>query len=484
MNKSVLKKLTIACMCILSFSAFAQKLSLSDLRSEILDENIDIKVQYEKFYQGQKNIGVAMGDFLPRLSFNLFFFNSTYAILNAVVPTPSNWFNYQASKELAVAQKYTSQAIRLNILEGLTRNYIEIKKSESIINTLNEREIVLEEVYQTARRNEDLGVGSANDTFTALRALNQVKQDIYIMGSLLIALKESLLISLNRTPDEQIELGELPEIDLDIPATNIEAQNEAINNSPELISNYFMGQAAQYMVSSARWSFISFDGIGFGYPSQLAIEKSKSREISLIGEQTENKIRNQVYVVFEELQILDQRIHNQNLILDLVKMNIASQEDLYSGGLMTFSEFSKLKLDLIAEEQSSVNLEFEKRLKLAELKRLLGRDASLVNLDMGPYVKTLVIAKTLKHGRRVAKLNLSLGLDKSALENIYSVSYKLGNSRGYRTTNSSSAFAYNIKLTGHGIRVLDLKIQLMNGKIINKSVTVFFDANEAGVLND
>ena len=105
-------------------------LSLEDIRSEVLSENIDIKIQYEKYYQSQQNVSAKYGEFLPSLDFNIVYAPTTYSLLNAIVPTPSDWFVYQASQQLAKAQDYVSMTLRLNILEGLTNNFTSIKRKK------------------------------------------------------------------------------------------------------------------------------------------------------------------------------------------------------------------------------------------------------------------------------------------------------------------------------------------------------------------
>lgn len=458
-----------------SLTGHAELLSLSDLRSKVLDDNLDIQIQYENYYQAQRNIGVAMGELLPKLSINLFFFNSTYGILQTVVPTPSGWFKYQASKDLARAEEYTNISVKLNILEGLTNNYIEIKKNEKALLSLKEQEIILEEVYNDAVTKEQLGIGTQEDSFLAERKLRQLRQDIFILNSLIVSEKEALLIAINRSPSEELELAELPELEENIPATISEAQEIAVLNSSEIISNFFLGKAASDMVSSARWSFVSFDGIGFGYPSQLAIEKSKAREIGLLSQKTENKIYNQIHVNYKELEILDKSIENQKMILMLTKKTLDRQIDLYNGGVITLKSLSESKISYISEDRNLTNLEMEYKVKINEIKRLLGNDVALINLDLDTYKNAEVSKEVIKETSRKIIYNFSLDLSKEELQNIYSVDYSVDGmfqGESLKVTSQDSKFSYTLKLKDKRTYFLNLKIQLVNGMEILKKLKI------------
>jgi uncharacterized beta-barrel protein YwiB (DUF1934 family) len=73
MKKMLLKGLTTLMIMGISASSFAIELSLEDIRTKVLDDNLDIQIQYENYYQAQKSIGIALGDVLPRLSPNVLF---------------------------------------------------------------------------------------------------------------------------------------------------------------------------------------------------------------------------------------------------------------------------------------------------------------------------------------------------------------------------------------------------------------------------
>lgn len=477
MKKFMLKGLSTLMVMGFSISSFAVDMSLEELRAKVLEDNLDIKIQYENYYQAQKSIGVALGNFLPRIGPNLLFTNNTYGLLVSVVPTPSSWFEYEASKDLSRAEKYTTTSIKLNILKGLTDTYIDIKKNERTLLSLEKQEVLLQEVYDEAVIREELGIGSEDEVFLADRRLRQLRQDIYYVKSAVVAQKEGLLIALNQDPAQDLDLSNLPEISLNIPETIEEAQKHALDNSTELISNFYLAQAAKDMKKSAKWSFVSFSGIGFGYPSALSISKSSARVIELKRQKIENEINNQVFSAYKELEIIESRLENQDSIVELVENNLERQADLYEGGVITLSKYVDAQINVLVEKRKLNELTSLKRSTLSLIRRLLNMDASLTQLDMDRYENADLAVQTLKVSKRKAVYSITLDMDKLRLTNIYAINYSvegLFNGQSLEISNTESGFEYILKVKEAGVYTINAEILLMNGKTINKQVTVKF----------
>jgi outer membrane protein TolC len=477
MKKMLLKGLTTLMIMGISASSFAIELSLEDIRTKVLDDNLDIQIQYENYYQAQKSIGIALGDVLPRLSPNVLFFNTTFVILQSVVPTPSSWFTYQASKDLSTAEKYTTTSIKLNILKGLTQNYIDIKKNEKALVSLRKQEVLLLEVYEDAVVREELGIGTETETFMAERSLRQLRQDIFYINTVIVSQKEALLIAMDENPTEELDLSDLPTIEMNIPTTVEEAQVDALDNSTELVSNFYLAQAAKDSVQAARWSFISFDGIGFGYPSTVALSKSNARVIALKRQKIMTEINNQVFTAYKELEIMESRLENQEAIIQIVERNVERQTDLFNGGVITLKQFNEAKINLLVEKRKLVSLTMEKRSKLATARRLLNMDASLVQLDVATYANAELAIQTVKTSRRKAVYSVTLDMDEMHLTNVYAVNYSIEGLSGlesFEVTNADTQFNYSFKLKKAGIYTVKAEVLLSNGKTITKTVAVKF----------
>lgn len=475
MRITLLKSLVALGVLMIALQSFAKvELSLQDLRKEVLDENIDIKIQYEKYYQAQKGVSVALGQFLPSANISLINVNATFAILQSVIPTPTDWFVYQSSKELKVAEKFTTESIKLNILEGLTVNFMNLKHHETLMVSLTKQETLLNEVYEEVKKREELGIATANDVFLAKRNFLQHKQDIYLLSTLIIAEKQALLIAINKSPKEELALGALPVENLEvIPATVEEGADLAVNNSTELISNSYQAEAARFMVASKRWSFVSFNGIGFDYGANLSIEKSKARMIELQAEQIALKIKNQVYAAYEALDIIDQRIEIQGQVVEAVKKMEERTTELYLNNAVPFSKYYEAKNDVVSEERALEKLKMERSIKIAQLKRLLGLDTSLNNVSVEEY-QNLKLVKTEDDARRGAKhIWISVDGEKELMANVFSVTYSVENLiTEKRMLAADSNLTLYFKAPKNGQYKVTAKIQLISGDVIVKEELV------------
>lgn len=475
MKNAGLKLLLILGIFSLSFRLFAvDVLTLEDVRSEVLSDNLEIKIQYEKYYQAQKSVQVALGQFLPRLSIEMTRLSTTLGVAQAFLPTPSGWFEYQASQEFAVAESFATEALRLNILEGLTKSFIKIKFQEKLAASADEQTKLLTDVVKTMETREALGAATRQQVFVAKKNLQSHKQQVFALNSIIRAEKYALNMALSRVPTQEYVLAELPEITTDMVPTTIEEGTVlALNNSPELAQNFFMREGAQYMEASARWSFISFEGIGFDYPAVVSIEKSKVRVIELQGKRTELKIRNQVFATYKDLAIVDERIEIQEEIIAETKKDVAEKEVLFSGNQISFDDLVSARNTLLQEERALLSFEAEKEVKKVTLKRMLGFDASLntlnadySSLDLKLSVKDSAVAKN-------KKVTASLKGSAEALADVVSVKYSVTNLfKNERATDRTSNFSKYFKVKKKGTTVITVEILMLNGEVLTRETTV------------
>jgi outer membrane protein TolC len=414
---------------------------------------------------------LSLGEFLPSLNVQLFFWNTTYGILNAVTPLPSNWFNYEASKELAVAEKYITDSIRLNILRDLTLTFLSIKEHEAMLDFMLKEETYL--VNANERANQMLGLGLINsiDAFEAQRNLETHRNKILAMNIIIAAEKESIALALSRNPDEPFELGDVDIYEEDIPVNVERAIDVALTNSPEIKANQFMQYAAQYMVSSAKWSFISFSGIGFGYPAALRIEKSKLRVIQLEGEKLRNQIANQVNLAYATLANFDARIKNQQEIVVASYDNYLLVKELYDAGQATLQELTLAYQAYLAEEKELLALNNSRDAQVIKIKRLLGLDATQndINADDLNSIALKVSASNASFGR--TRVNVDIDLPFELRERVISVIYG-GDIFSYRLENISGNFNLMRKLRASGEKEVTAKVILNSGQVVELSEVI------------
>lgn len=452
-------------MAIFSVNVFANELlTLDQLREEVLDENIDVKIQYEKYYQAQQNVRVKLGEFAPSLNFQLLFWNTTYAVLYSVTPTPSNWFNYQSSQELAIAERYISESIKLNILRDLTLTYMSIRHQEKMKETMVREEESLQVAYDRALNLEELGFGDATQTFTIYRTLLKHRQDIFALESVIAAQKEALYLSLNRRPGTEIELADFTPSMNDIPETVEQAIEIAFANSPELKANLFMQEGARYMVSSAKWSFVSFSGIGLGYPATVRIEKSKLKEIQLKREKLENQIANQIDLAYSKLENLGMRIENQNQILFGTQIELDKTQELYELGQATLDELVRAQTAVLKEERDLITLVMSKDIQTIEIKRLLGLDATNNNLETRE-MNSIALNTYVDNQFRKTKLTVDLDVPSHLVNDVVSVTYA-GDVFDYRIENKTGNFSLFTKTSARGTQRVEAQVLFTSGQTL------------------
>lgn len=477
MEGTVVKFSVLAMIMSFSVGSFAgEVLSLNELRSEVLSENLDIKIQYEKYYQAQKNVRNNLGEFLPNLSPQLLFWNTTYGILYAVSPNPTSWFQYRASNEFALAEKYVSKSIRLNILRDLTLSYVSIKHQEKVLSSMELQESNLVASYEEAQRKEELGLGDASVTFEKSRKLMQHRQEILLLRSAIAVQKKGLLEAVNRTPTDEITLDEIPvDIAQDIPFELEEGIEMGVNNSPELVANTFMAAGADYMSRGAKYSFISFSGIGFDYPARVAIERSKAKEIELKGQKIQNKIENQIALSYEQMEILEERIQIQNEIVANAEESLLRTTELHRGAQVTYEEVLKAEEAVFAEHRTLTKLKMEKMLQAVKTKRLLGMDTARDNSELATLTNEDVSMIVETSGNRRKKVSVYLDfnsqLSEDMREQIVSVVYG-GDIFDYRISNHDGNFYLYTKTSSNGAKKVTATILFENGQKLDLETTI------------
>jgi outer membrane protein TolC len=443
-----------------------ETLSLEEIRSEVLSENIDIKIQYEKYYQAQQNISAKYGELLPSLDMSIVYAPTTYTLLNALVPTPSDWFVYKASQQLAKAQDYVSMTLRLNILEGLTNNFTSIKFLQELLDSMGDQREILATANSAAEFSESLGLTTDITTFETMRALLEHDQQIYLLKALIASQKESLLMALGRSTNQELELAELAEDDFVLPENYNIATEIALQNSPEIVANRFIENAANLMVKSQKYSFLSFRGIGFDYPALLSIERSKVVIIRLQGEKIRVEISNQMKTAYTNLDILEQRMEISEESLGLSSSLVSRNSDLLDAGVVTQAQLDRSKVAFIVRVRAMITLNQSLRLKRNHIKRLLGVDATILDeIDATNVEPNLVIENTSTRYKK-NRFSLKVVVPSSVANLVSRVSYSVqGFNKPFSSTKARTNFSYRIKARS-GSKV-NVAVILTNGETIN-----------------
>jgi len=425
------------------FSVFAlETLDLADIQKKVLENNLDLKIAYEKYYQAQKNVSVARGEFLPGLSSEMIRSRSAYAVAEAILPTPSTWFHYKGSKRLKIAESFARETITLNIFEGIVKNFYETKLNEKVLVYLTEELLLREKLVDKLAAEVELGNGDLEIFFNAKRLYLQTKQKINNIEALIAGSKSALNIAMALSPAYEYTLGEIDEIDASfVPENSLQAQEMAVANAPELKQNHYLYQAAKYEVKAATWSFVSFEGIGFEYAAVRKIEKSKARVILLKSQQIEDKIRNQVHFALRDLELHGKKIALNEEVLPKLENDFVDMLELYEGGQIKLNKFVEAEIALLQARRTLTELRYAEYVKLSQIKRLLGLNSAVSAPD--PQDLLVDISTKVKGQGSKTKYYVSLTGD---LEKISHVKYtipELGKEK--ETSNLKRSFRFKFK---------------------------------------
>ena len=250
----------------------------------------------------------------------------------------------------------------------------------------------------------------------------------------------------------------------DIPETVEQAIEIAFANSPELKANLFMQEGARYMVSSAKWSFVSFSGIGLGYPATVRIEKSKLKEIQLKREKLENQIANQIDLAYSKLENLGMRIENQNQILFGTQIELDKTQELYELGQATLDELVRAQTAVLKEERDLITLVMSKDIQTIEIKRLLGLDATNNNLETRE-MNSIALNTYVDNQFRKTKLTVDLDVPSHLVNDVVSVTYA-GDVFDYRIENKTGNFSLFTKTSARGTQRVEAQVLFTSGQTL------------------
>lgn len=280
-------------------------LDLKQIQDLTLNDQIDLKISYERLFQAQKKIAQARAEYFPYglgTIAAMYFLNvwNPLILVELVTSLPSKWYNVQSEKNLRWAQKYSFKALEHNIKAQVAHLYYGLLKEEATLK-LTEVQIRLMEKLLTAVKEEvELGISDYTDIENLeIRILDA--RDIYLKFSAYHAQSTAAFNQMISQDPEFSKLAKLqPVAEFNVRdeyTTNLEqAALAAVERAPEIVSADYMIVAARKAKKSIRWSVLSFSGIGFGYWSRVQVAGSKVEAAELNRELVETTIKNQVYV--------------------------------------------------------------------------------------------------------------------------------------------------------------------------------------------
>lgn len=454
------------------FTNASNNYSLSELQAKVTKNSAEIKIAYENYYQSRKQISLARATLLPHLDLMLIgvaqdLSSSWLYLVPCVLPMPSDMFKYKGSKYLALAEKHTSKSVQLNIYSDLTNDYYDIKLQEELLISLQEEKEIYGSLLKQYEAKETLGFGMKAEIFKIKRQILLINQQIDVVKSIIISEKLVINIALDQDPKMEMELDD---VDIESPSTVLipetvdEAIELAIKNSHELKANNYYDLNAKYNVKSAKWSIISFTGIGFGYSARIGLEHSKRRVIKLLKIKMKNEISGQIGTSITELMYLNERIKNATDLFHAGLEDTDILQTLFESDNVALDELLKAKIAQVRYQRSLVTLKYERLKKINKINRLLGYKTS--EHDYPFNVETLILDSKIEKSSKSKKMYYTFALSAGNLEMVESVLYDFE-----RFTRLETDYTNNFKLKFNSkrkYRKVTVVLTLKNGITVTK----------------
>ncbi len=367
----------LSLLSLLSFG-YAEELTLNQLKNRAIQDSTDVQIAYEEYYQAQQQIKVSLGHVVPRIDIEAFRSGVTIGVLDSLLPTPSDWFVYKGSQDLAQAEKYAGQAIWLNIQLGLAKNYYALKFQEKNLIAVTSIKQMYEEILSKLR--PQIGIGNVEPIllYEIERKILNYKQQEYLIRETITRQYQVLNVLLKNDPENELTFADMKEKEIyKFPEDWREASEIGLDHSPEVMQSKYLYRASLKTRKSKSWDFINFQGVGFDYFSNVKIARSESRVLKLEEEKTRNRITNQVFSIYEEMNYLLARLANSESFVTSQRHNFGGIESRFQAHLVPAMDYGEAKEKLILAEIDHLGIIFEKLVKEEELARLLNYRPSL-----------------------------------------------------------------------------------------------------------
>jgi len=358
-----------------------QKISLDEVTSKVLKQNLTVLQNAEKVYQAKTSIDEARLSMLPKLNlWNVLKVVVDWpAILDVaqeIAPflVPSNWFRLKETEILYVAEKEGYVALQANEIFAARNLYFKVLMDQDLYEYLIKHEAELALVRGIAEDRLDLGFESAELVREIQIQHLNTKEDLLHLKTLLDYEKSTLAQALSLPVSEELVLEpiKIPGDNETLPVDPKDWEQVVLQNSPEVNQfNQFIKVIPQ-IKKEIRFSFLGvpslsrgtaggiFDnmpvpqGLGFANGKQIAIVKSQEVILGLQKQGIEETLKRQVVNVSQDLNSSLEIRPLQRERFELSELNLKSfKEKLSLGGQISLSEFIQTMSSLLQAHASN-----------------------------------------------------------------------------------------------------------------------------------
>lgn len=277
-------------------------ITLEQAKELAAGENIDIKFAYEQLFQAQRKISQARANYFPYGVGDIFFIyfqnvSSTLILIQLATSLPMKWYFVQKEKYIRNAEAFNLKALRVNIKNEIASMYYSVLKEEALLKISSYQLGLMEEMATALDAKVAVGLVDSTEVDSLRWRTLRVRDDYLKFEAYLAKEKSAFRQLLNLPYNSKVELQPVRQYlsheDFAVDVENL--ARTAQNRSFEVKSAQEMINAAHSSKSSAKWSILSFGGIGFGHFAKVRVEGSKVQEQILRKEVVEDTIYSNTY---------------------------------------------------------------------------------------------------------------------------------------------------------------------------------------------
>jgi hypothetical protein len=279
--------------------------SLEELLNRSKFQSFASMREAEQVFQSKKNISVARGRLLPGLSVRAIvgiFTVDAMSVIGAALPFifPNNWYRLRAAEALYRAETKSFSAFRGNVMNSVEGLYYTVLRDQMVLGELNSQIAWMESTQENLANEEDVGTIPKGSTDYYSLQLGQLKRDQIGLAQLVKDEYAELAQSVALSPQGGIttlkpvtipDFSQLKPIDV-TPIVPV-----AQSKSYELQTFDELKKAAKNLSNMEIFDFLSAEGagtFGFATPGQVAVSRSKQRELQIQQDETRSIIAKQL----------------------------------------------------------------------------------------------------------------------------------------------------------------------------------------------
>ncbi|MAZ48377.1 MAG: hypothetical protein CME65_07430 [Halobacteriovoraceae bacterium] len=450
-------------------------LNLEQVKELAAGENVDVQIAYERLYQAQSKIALARANFFPYGlgDVGIIYFTNSFTnliLVELVTSIPSKWFAVASARHQRNAESWSLKALRENIRNQSALLYYNILKEESMLKLARFELNLMEELLQARTTEAEVGVRSAEELSSLRFRILNLRDEYLKFEGYLAEEKTAMKILLNMPYYENLELQ--PE------ASFLSAEDYNLNTE----SLALMAQQRSYEVKaaeqtvyaaydsrrSAQWSILSFSGIGFGYLSNVRMERSRARDAELRLEAVRTTVYNNAYTRKSMLENSVDFFLAEKNISDTTESFVRGQLAEFSNGTLPVGELIESELYYLRDFRNMLRAHYNSLVRLDDLERIV-----LGNISTSELVSRDDFSITAEYvGSRI---HFKFTDPNNRMGEVESATYSFLNQRQAPIKSFRKSENFSARVRARRINFpaqIEIKVVMHSGEVLKKRITV------------